>query len=1261
MKWIDSTDLRNWADRRDCQETLPLLVRKLIRATSNSIQSIKFPSGENVLIGGWDGILEVIEKTEYLPAGISLWEFGANKNIKGKANDDYEKRTANPLGFNPSESTYVFVTPRLWANGDDWIKEKMDEGIWKDIKVINSEILEEWIDLAPTVGAWLAKKEHIGNYPSEGIQPTDDFWEEWIAGTKFQLIPEILLGGRKNEQDKIIELSKKPTIISVQGISREETLAFIISCFKSNPDIEEDFFSRSIVVNNSDAFRELSIHQNPLILIPMFDDNGVINRAIQKGHTVIVPLGADSSSNWNNKIILPQIDREAFVSALVKIGMTKEFAERYSKESARNITILRRQLEFTRTLPIWALSENVTDIIPALIVGRWDENYENDRKIVSKIAGDSYENYSRKLNRWLHAQDSPLVKIGSTWRLTSPFDAWTSASRNLTRNDFELFYKSAIEILSEINPAFQLLPEQRHMASIYGKNREFSEWIREGIIQSLILTSIFGDKLQFDLTINAELWVDRIVAELLNTNNPLLWKSLESKLPLIAEASPTAFLDTIEKHLAIEKSPIISMFEEDPGFLTAYSYHTGLLWALEGLSWFPDYLSRASLILSKLSAIDPGGSLSNRPINSLSEIFKPWHYQTLAPFEERIQVLKLIAAREPEIAWTIFIRMLPDSMQGVAFPTHKTRWRMFGLETEKPITYNEIFNTHSVVVEMLISIFDFTESKLAKLIEESTNLFPEDRDKLLSFVESVLPRVKQSDYSAWHTTRKTLSHHRSHSDAQWALHESELSRFEKLYEALKPTDEIENTIWMFNDHWPNFPEGYQHKKVSHVEQEKIILEKRIASLNIIYNKFGLEKIIELIDIVKEGWILGDTLSYIVKNDKEIIKLCELLNKDQSFQRFVQSFIFRKSILIDFDWVLGLFEKLQKNGFSNSSLAKLLIPLNQTQKLWSFIESTNEEINKEYWKNTYPHFYNNCTEEKIYGLKKLIEHERYLGAINICSHFLEEIPSDILILILEKAGTINTDEQVRLDSHEINMIFDVLEKRCDIEDNILINLEWIFLPVLASYGNNRNPKRLNDELSRNPIFFMDVLKCVYLPDDETKIEVLKNGLSDEQIQNRARRALDLLNSWNKIPGIDNTGKIDYNFLRDWANKLRELATDYSKVDIADIYIGKVLAQYPEEKDKTWPPVEICDLIESLNSDYINRNFSSATFNKRSYSSRGPFDGGDIERAKANYFNKLASLHKNKYPIVTRIFEKLAKEYEVDAKRMDEHAERERLEY
>ena len=124
MKWIDTIDIRNWANRRDCQRTLPLLIRKLIRATSNSIQSIKFPSGEKVQTWRMGCILEVREKTEYLPEGISLWEFGANKDIKRKADDDYTKRSTNPLNFNQKDATFVFVTHGFGKKGKNGSQKK---------------------------------------------------------------------------------------------------------------------------------------------------------------------------------------------------------------------------------------------------------------------------------------------------------------------------------------------------------------------------------------------------------------------------------------------------------------------------------------------------------------------------------------------------------------------------------------------------------------------------------------------------------------------------------------------------------------------------------------------------------------------------------------------------------------------------------------------------------------------------------------------------------------------------------------------------------------------------------------------------------------------------------------------------------------------------------------------------------------------------------------------------------------------------------
>ena len=225
---------------------------------------------------------------------------------------------------------------------------------------------------------------------------------------------------------------------------------------------------------------------------------------------------------------------------------------------------------------------------------------------------------------------------------------------------------------------------------------------------------------------------------------------------------------------------------------------------------------------------------------------------------------------------------------------------------------------------------------------------------------------------------------------------------------------------------------------------------------------------------------------------------------------------------------------------------------------------------------------------------------------------------------------------------------------------MFRLEWLYLPILASYDNPRNPKLLHDELSKNPNFFIDVLKWIYKPDNDKFDEIENENLADELIKNRAEYAYELLRTWRKIPGVDESGKFDLNFLNKWVEEVRELAIKCGRIEVADMHIGRVLAQYPEN-DVDWPPCEICTIIENINTDSIKRNFSLAIFNKRGSYSKSPFAGGEREMNIAKHFSDLAAVHKNKFPIVTSILEDLSKSYIEYAKREDEEAKKRDLEY
>lgn len=1260
MLWINSTDLKLWAPRRDCQENLPLLVRKLIRTHSKSIKNIKFPSGDNILIGGWDGILESDEENEYVPKGISVWEFGANKDKKSKANDDFAKRTKNSLGIDTKTTTYVFVTPYIWKDKEAWCKEKIDEGNWKDIRIYDGEILEEWLELAPAVGAWLAKL--IGKFPQDNVQPTEDFWEEWTTGSKFNINSELVTAGRSKEINLLNEkLSNPPNLITVQSASRDEAIAFIISAINVlNGGISEDFFSRSIIIDSLSTFRIVTANNDKLIIIARFEDEGIINKAVAKGHYVILPLGADSTFSENNAIQLPRLERDGFVKALVNIGITEDDAKEYSKESSRNLTIFRRQHGFQRNQPLWAKSENALDIIPALLVGRWNESKEGDKEVLSYLSGESYDSYITKLTKWINVQDSPIYRIGSNWRIASPLDSWSHLGSYFTSTHLEKFRYQYLSVLKEIHPEFELEGEKSSMASWYGKESKYSTLIKEGLCQSMILISVYGENLKIQLPINSQIWCDSATKELFKDLSLNLCCTLDHFFPLISEASPLVFIDVIDKTLSKNPEVILGMFKEVESFLTPRSYHTGLLWALEGLAWFPDYISSAVKLLGRLAKDDPGGKISNRPINSLRAIFLPWHPNTYCSLDERIEVMTLLIKDNPKIAWDLLISILPKH-HDIGHPTVKTRWRKYQATNKATLTYKDIWDVHSFSIDSLIILADVDENKLAELIKHIDMLSPLDRAKVIDYISTNVNSIEHKSNKIWGNLREILSHHRSFLKADWALDTKELDKIESLYNLFSPVSLIEKNIWLFEDHYPKFPSGIDHDKISYEEHEKIIMENRIEALKEVYNQSGFEGVIEFTKLISEKRFIGDSAGYIFNDKEDLSKILNLL-KDESNEltMFFENYVFRKYLLNGMCWLKTFYMELVNNSVPNKTITALILPLPQTEELWEFINNTNDDIEAEYWLKFYPRFYSLPIDKKIFGINKLFSAQRYLSALDTSSHFVKELPTELLISILLKVATESSNEKYRLQGYEIEWFFNELDNREDLDKNIMPQLEWFYLPILSGYGIGRNPKYLEEELSKSPTFFVDVLTWIYKPQNDSEDDITKENITDEVRLNRAELSYKLLQTWKKIPGTDAQGNILYDELKNWISTSQEIAENKHRLNVADLHIGKLLAGTPQNLND-WLQDPICQIIDEFNSEYINDGFCSAIYNNRGVVTKSHGEGGEQERQLAEIFLNKGKEIAIKYPITSSLLINISKGYQNDAKREDDRSELEDLEY
>lgn len=147
-------------------------------------------------------VCRVMTGSTYIPAGESGWELSAQTgDIGGKAEADYDSRTAGPLGVEPSRSTFVFATPCRLIGKDAWVAEKKATGPWADVRAYDAVDLVHWLELHPAVGHWVAVL--TGERPA-GLRQIEMLWEEWSLSTRWPMNADLALAGRDEETTKVL-------------------------------------------------------------------------------------------------------------------------------------------------------------------------------------------------------------------------------------------------------------------------------------------------------------------------------------------------------------------------------------------------------------------------------------------------------------------------------------------------------------------------------------------------------------------------------------------------------------------------------------------------------------------------------------------------------------------------------------------------------------------------------------------------------------------------------------------------------------------------------------------------------------------------------------------------------------------------------------------------------------------------------------------------------------------------------------------------
>jgi hypothetical protein len=1248
LQWIRANDLEHWAGTIDSRTSLSEIVASLVRASAEDIGSFRFPTGDSSQAPGYDGRLTAKGVPPFVPDGESVWEFGTDGDYLDKAERGLQQRTREPRGVNPAETTFVFVTPRHWKRLnptlEEWQKGKTAIGPWKEVKAIDGVALEHWL-LENSAAAARIAREILHLAPQTGASSLDEFWDEYSSRFKPVLSEQVLVCGREEQAKRLLQqLREQPQLSLWQADSSDEVMAFVAAAIRTaDPELRKFCEARTLVLESEDAARFFS-RRSRLILVTRGRASSLAGMLCRYNPTIVPRCRDDSRAE--NAIVLKRPTSHDLSEALKLMGFPPEKAYQLARTSGRSATVLARLIpSASAPRPAW---HGQPYLLPALLAGGWDASSEEDRRIVKELSGQpSYEEYEDGLRKYIHIPDAPLEHEGQIWKVRAPVDAISHLGQLIGNTHLVRLESAFKEVFSADDPRLDLPSEELPYAGLTGKKHRHSEWIREGLANTLLLFSVFGEGIQLDIREGIQPYVNRLISELpgLNTNWRLI-ASIERQLPLLMEAAPRPLVQALG-HLLEGNGNLLRPIFRDVDALFTSSPHTGLLWALEVLAWDPEWLLQASLLLSRLSRIDPGGKLANRPIHTLQEIFLAWHPNTNASLEQRMPVLDHILHDEPEIGWRLILALLPANF-GVAQNTATPRFREAGASEKEILTRGIVAKCYEAVIERALTLAQDNPERLATLIREVPLFPPKFRKATYQLLDKTArERGSEAKTILWSAVRDLANRHGAFPGAAWSMKGPELDELQSLAVRLEPTDPFARLSWLFDDHHPAILCADSAKVFDAIE------EAREAAVREIYASGREQAIISLAMQVKLPRFVALAVPKNVEDPEVLDHLIDLSSGESKLDEFAVLLSAEGERLFGQKWEERILARARENRSTPQTIAKLLLAWRDEPKTWRFAESLGSGVDRIYWekKQSWPVHGDAAVLEQV--ARKYLAVGRATAAIQALHLEVKHIDPGIVFEILDRAVDEFNRSPGVLSSmvyDELAGLFDVLSEREDVPTLDLAKREYAYLPLFRFRRKNLNLHKL---MAADPVFFVSLIHDSFKP---SKGDM---PAPTEEQNRRAQAGYQLLSEMNEVPGVSGS-EIDASVLTTWAREVRRLAHEQDRGIIAEQRIGHVLAHAPADADGAWPHRVVRDLVEELKSDQVEHGIAIERFNMRGGFSKSMYEGGGQERslaAQADSWAKLAS----KWPRTHAMLMGISRSWDEQAKREDERARQDELKF
>lgn len=1039
MKLIKSAKIEEYVNnnKKEAEYRIPELVKRLINNTIDFIEKIDVPSGDSIIQTGFDGIIKLSSTNKYLGGPNIFIEIGTDKDYIPKANKDIEKRKEQAN----IDTTYVFITPYSWNNRKTsksaWIESKKTEYKWKDINIIDAEVLENWLgeDFATTKWFFELMGESVDDVYS--IKEMEKIFQDQ---TKKNMSLDFFDYDEINYEEFLKNLTND-NVYKIKGQTKEELLYCTLYYLKKI-GLEE----KVLIIENEEEWKNLykkEILKN-LILIPDFRCNYDIK---------IIP----------NNIVILLFDIEEVVQNFSfelnqrKISnLSKQLQKYYDVEEVNSLiskslgkySPLKREIFKSEIRPEWFKIVNDKKTISLILMNSFEEN---DLNIFKKFSID-VEDLKEFINKENQKKDPFIVsyKYRQEYRIVNTYECWEWIYTNLNDEILNEFKNIVKEVLFYQNKKYNLPEEKRMASSLYIKN-DYSELLKKGILKSLILYKVIGRKNN-----SSNLYFfDDIVSEYYNSinneNEFLTFSDIASEL---AEYDYEMYLEIINKSLS--NLNFQSMFNlSNADVLFSQRNYCKILWGIEKILFKKEYVLEAIDVLLKLNDI-PNAEYKNnypRPSSILAYVFMPYDNLTcLSENEKKAKLEQIVKTNKKgkEILLSVFPRNF-TSWTALLTPEYDIYDEAIPLKYVKD-RKQQINNIFNIYVKYCISSLE----DLCPIFEETYFVYSECYEKVNEKLRELINKTNdKGKIKLKELIRSKLTDCNS-------LSEKEKNYLNEVFSLLEFDNKLYDYLHIYD---------YYHLRNNDQDNEKIkLFIEDIKDENLLVDFYEMCYV--------KTMFVSDFVQY---NDDENLKL-QLLKYLLENKSIPEINYFMRAEL-NKGGVERLIELYKNKKLDNIPISSKLLIINSCifdRKLYNLV---NPEEDEQYWKTSNFVFYIS-KEDEDFVYSKYLEYKEYLNCLTILHEkkgYYEKKYE--LLKMMSNEETINNS----LCEHYIKELLKDL-RNSDYSNSAIAEMEIKYFYLIK----DENLYSLSKEIKNDPELLAEMVSLVFKSDgNESEPETTTN--------------------------------------------------------------------------------------------------------------------------------------------------------------------------